>query len=31
MYGRSIEDVDGHIWELMYMDPNAEMPAADAS
>lgn len=31
MYGRSIEDIDGHVWELMYMDPNAVMPAADAS
>lgn len=20
MYGRDIEDLDGHIWELMYMD-----------
>ena len=20
MYGRSIEDLDGHIWELMWMD-----------
>ncbi|CAD6519093.1 VOC family protein [Paraburkholderia sabiae] len=31
MYGRSIEDLDGHIWELMYMDPNAPMLAADAT
>jgi hypothetical protein len=31
MYERSIEDIDGHIWELVYMDPNAAMPAADAS
>lgn len=21
MYGRSFEDPDGHIWELMWMDP----------
>lgn len=21
MYGRSFEDLDGHIWELMYMSP----------
>ena len=21
MYGRSFEDLDGHIWELMWMDP----------
>lgn len=26
MYGHAFEDLDGHIWELMYMDPNAEMP-----
>lgn len=25
MYGHSFEDLDGHIWELMYMDPNASM------
>jgi predicted lactoylglutathione lyase len=30
MYGHGFEDVDGHIWELVYMDPNAEMPAANA-
>ncbi|QGZ66504.1 VOC family protein [Paraburkholderia acidisoli] len=23
MYGRSFEDPDGHIWELMYMSPEA--------
>ncbi|MDZ3830571.1 MAG: lactoylglutathione lyase [Sphingopyxis sp.] len=23
MYGRSFEDLDGHIWELMWMDPAA--------
>ena len=23
MYGRSFRDLDGHIWELMYMDPSA--------
>ncbi len=22
MYGRSFEDLDGHIWEVFYMDPN---------
>lgn len=22
MYGHSFEDLDGHIWELMYMDPS---------
>ena len=23
MYGRSFEDPDGHIWEVMWMDPAA--------
>lgn len=23
MYGRSFEDLDGHIWEVMWMDPDA--------
>ena len=23
MYGRSFEDLDGHIWEVMWMDPSA--------
>ncbi len=22
MYGRSINDLDGHIWEIMWMDPS---------
>ncbi|HEX4911943.1 MAG TPA: VOC family protein [Permianibacter sp.] len=26
MYSQAFEDLDGHIWELMHMDPNA-MPA----
>jgi predicted lactoylglutathione lyase len=26
MYGHVFENLDGHIWELVYMDPNAEMP-----
>lgn len=26
MYGRSFEDPDGHIWEVMWMDPNAMPP-----
>ena len=34
MYGRSFEDPDGHIWEVMWMDAAAaaqEQPAtADA-
>ena len=28
MYGRSFEDPDGHIWEVMWMDPNAALPHA---
>lgn len=27
MYGHGFQDIDGHLWELSYMDPNAEMPA----
>lgn len=23
MYGRSLNDLDGHIWEVMWMDPEA--------
>ena len=23
MYGRSFEDIDGHLWEVIYMDENA--------
>lgn len=23
MYGRSFEDLDGHVWEVMWMDPAA--------
>ncbi|MDR6378567.1 VOC family protein [Paraburkholderia caledonica] len=26
MYGHGFEDIDGHIWELIYMDPNAKAP-----
>jgi uncharacterized protein len=26
MYGRSFEDPDGHIWEVMWMDPSAAPP-----
>ncbi|HVJ55325.1 MAG TPA: VOC family protein [Aliidongia sp.] len=29
MYGRSFEDPDGHIWEVMWMDPNAAPPHAE--
>ncbi len=28
MYGHGFEDLDGHLWELVYMDPNAEQPEA---
>jgi predicted lactoylglutathione lyase len=28
MYGHGFEDPDGHGWELVYMDPNAEPPHA---
>jgi predicted lactoylglutathione lyase len=27
MYGRSFEDPDGHIWEVMWMDPAAAQQA----
>ena len=23
MYGRSFHDLDGHLWEVMWMDPEA--------
>lgn len=23
MYGRSFEDIDGHLWEIFYMDQSA--------
>ena len=26
MYGHTFEDLDGHIWELVYMAPAAEAP-----
>ena len=28
MYGHGFEDLDGHQWELTYMDPNATPPHA---
>ena len=28
MYGRSFEDLDGHIWEVMWMDVEAAKTAA---
>jgi uncharacterized protein len=27
MYGRSFQDPDGHIWEVIHMDPAAIQPA----
>ena len=30
MYGRSFEDLDGHIWEVIWMDPSAIKQAATA-
>jgi predicted lactoylglutathione lyase len=34
MYGHSFQDPDGHLWEVMWMDPaalNQEQPAFDQS
>lgn len=30
MYGRSFQDLDGHLWEVMWMDPSVveEQPSA---
>jgi predicted lactoylglutathione lyase len=28
MYGHGFEDLDGHVWELAWMDPNAAPPQA---
>jgi len=28
MYGHGFEDLDGHVWVLMWMDPNAAPPHA---
>jgi predicted lactoylglutathione lyase len=30
MYGRSVADPDGHIWEIMWMDPTAAERGAEA-
>lgn len=30
MYGRSFEDLDGHVWEIMWMDPAAITQQAPA-
>jgi hypothetical protein len=29
MYGRSFEDPDGHIWEVMWMDADAAKVAME--
>jgi len=26
MYGHGFQDLDGHLWELVFMNPNAQMP-----
>jgi len=26
MYGHGFQDLDGHLWELVFMDPNVQMP-----
>lgn len=28
MYGHGFEDLDGHLWELVWMDPKAQPPQA---
>jgi predicted lactoylglutathione lyase len=28
MYGHGFEDLDGHVWELVWMDPSAAPPQA---
>ncbi len=28
MYGHGFQDLDGHVWELMWMDPAAVQPQA---
>ena len=28
MYGHGFEDLDGHVWELVWMDPSAVPPQA---
>ena len=30
MYGHGFEDLDGHVWELAYMDMSADMSAVPA-
>jgi uncharacterized protein len=28
MYSRAIADIDGHVWEYVWMDMSGEPPAA---
>jgi len=30
MYSRSVEDPDGHVWEVLWMDPAAAEQGASA-
>lgn len=30
MYGHGFQDLDGHIWEFVYLDPNAAPPSPSA-
>lgn len=31
MYGHAFDDLDGHTWELMFVDQNAAGPSAESS
>jgi len=31
MYGHSFQDPDGHVWEVMWMDPAAVMPQGETA
>ena len=31
MFGRSFQDPDGHVWEVMWMDPAAVMPQGEVA
>ena len=31
MYGHGYQDLDGHLWELMWMDPKAVQPNENAA
>jgi predicted lactoylglutathione lyase len=31
MYGRSVEDPDGYVWEIMWMDPAAQAGAPQSA